>query len=51
FLSIIIEDENDNGPKFIGGDHFIAKIPENMPKDTELKLEDVLYLTAVDSDA
>ncbi|CAL1540911.1 unnamed protein product [Lymnaea stagnalis] len=50
-LTVIVEDEDDNSPHFVGGNSFQASIQENMPAGTEVKLANISGLTIDDPDA
>ncbi|XP_012936384.1 cadherin-23 [Aplysia californica] len=49
-LEVSVLDKNDNPPKFEGGDRFVAQIPENRPKGTEVVFVNGTRLVVKDID-
>uniref|UniRef100_A0A2C9JQL3 Cadherin domain-containing protein n=1 Tax=Biomphalaria glabrata TaxID=6526 RepID=A0A2C9JQL3_BIOGL len=49
-LTVVVDDVNDNPPKFNGGPHFTAEVQENMPHGSEVKLDGVSGLYIEDPD-
>ncbi|KAH9505207.1 hypothetical protein Btru_058950, partial [Bulinus truncatus] len=50
-LTVVVNDENDNPPGFLGGQSFLATILENTPVKSEVKLLGVSGLIIEDPDA
>ncbi|KAK0056193.1 cadherin-23, partial [Biomphalaria pfeifferi] len=49
-LTVVVDDVNDNPPKFNGGPYFTAEVQENMPNGSEVKLDGVSGLYIEDPD-